>query len=57
MNCLICKKPLLKKKNGLRSGTPKSYKKKHAVTCSKECSKIYKRVFNYLAAKYQLYEK
>lgn len=48
-NCIICEKEIF------RGNNPRNLKirrGKHNVTCSKKCSKIYNRIFNYCVQPY-----
>lgn len=47
-NCIICEKPLRRVAN---KGSPRLRRGKRAVTCSKECSRLYIRISAYVAVK------
>jgi hypothetical protein len=43
-NCIVCREPIFRKKGG---GQLKLRRGPDTVTCSRPCSRIYARVYNY----------
>jgi len=51
-NCIICRRVINRAKN---KKTSKLRRGNYAITCSKECSKQYQRISNYICRKYWNY--
>ena len=45
-NCIICEKEIFRSKN---TSSNKLRRGKNAVTCSRDCARIYRKVSNYIS--------